>query len=87
MVLVNTGGAHPGFFKDIRPNVEARRLYEDSLRVEEIFASDAFQNYDSLATAEFWQIYLKPYFFDQEVGYQLTTGLTLTSRQNLGLAS
>ncbi len=87
LVLVNSGGAEAGFFKAISPNVEARRLYADSLKVEEIFASDAFQNYDSLTTSRFWPLYLKPYFYDQDDAFKLNIDLTMTTRKNLGLIS
>jgi len=85
LILVNSGGARSDFFTKIGPNIQNRRTREDSLLVEQIAASPEFQANDRTTANRFWSLFLKPYFYDQSKAAQLTTDLTQTTINNMGL--
>ena len=77
LILCSTAASFESF-GEMRETYEANRLPDDAALLQEIYSSDGFQNGDPQAVEEFWRVYFKPYFADQ----QLVSKLDLRFEEN-----
>jgi len=78
LILCSTAASFESF-AEMRAAYETDRLPEDAAVLEEIYASDEFQNGDPQAIERFWRVYFKPYFADQELASKLDLQFTENS--------
>jgi proline iminopeptidase len=70
LILCSTAASFESF-AEMRATYEANRLPEDTVLLQEIYSSDAYQNGDPQAVEKFWRVYFKPYFADQQLVAEL----------------
>ncbi|MCP4895574.1 MAG: alpha/beta hydrolase [bacterium] len=63
LILCSTTGSEKSF-GEMRTNYEADRPSGDGELLQQIYASEEFQNGNPEAVERFWRIYFKPYFVD-----------------------
>ncbi len=69
-------------FAEMRTTYEGNRAPGDARLLEEIYASDGFQNDDPVAVEKFWRVFFKPYFADQAMVAKMDLQFTENTIKN-----
>jgi pimeloyl-ACP methyl ester carboxylesterase len=65
LILLGCGGASNDYFGEHFENIRKRTSPEDTLALKQIEQSEAFKNKDPQAFEQYYQIAVKPLFYDQ----------------------
>jgi proline iminopeptidase len=83
LILVGSTGATSEWVEAFGQTIAARQTPEDGARLEEIAASESYQQRDATAVSHYFNIFFKAYFYDQHQAKDLDVALHPRTAMNM----